>query len=78
MLTSSVPWTPPTGNMLVYEGKHKVLYVHITKAIYGLLVSAMLFYKKLVKDLIDIGFVLNPYDPCVANKMVEGRQLTIS
>jgi len=57
---------------VVYEGKHKLLYVHITKAIYGLLVSAMLFYMKLVKDLKNIGFVLNPYDPCVANKMIEG------
>jgi hypothetical protein len=33
------------------EDRKKVLYVHILKAIYGLLISAILFYKKLVKDL---------------------------
>ena len=25
-----------------------------------------------------IGFKLNPYDPCVANKIVHGKQLTIA
>jgi hypothetical protein len=55
------------------EGNQKVLYVHITKAIYGLLVSVMLFYKKLVADLMKYGFQVNPDDPCVANKMVNGK-----
>jgi hypothetical protein len=40
--------------------------------------SAMLFYKKLVSDLQSYGFELNPYDPCVANKMVHGSQMTVS
>jgi hypothetical protein len=65
-------------DFVIYENGKKVLYVHITKAIYGPLVSAMLFYNRLVKDLQDIGFELNPYDPCVANKMVNGEQLTLS
>jgi hypothetical protein len=47
------------------------------KAMYGLLRSALLFYLKLVKDLTDYGFELNPYDPCVANKMVDGKQMTV-
>ena len=24
-----------------------------------------------------MGFVINPYDPCVANKMVNGKQMTV-
>ena len=24
-----------------------------------------------------MGFVINPYDPCVANKMVNGHQMTV-
>jgi hypothetical protein len=39
--------------------------------------SAFLFYCKLVADLRSIGFVLNPYDPCVANKMIDGHQITV-
>ena len=69
---------PVYKDYVVMEGNSKVLYVHITKAIYGLLVSAMLFYKKLSADLQGYGFEINPYDPCVANKMVEGKQLTVS
>ena len=61
----------------VSEGNQKVLYVHITQAVYGMLVSAMLFYCKLTKALLSYGFELNPYDPCVANKMVNGEQLTV-
>lgn len=45
--------------------------MHVIKALYGLLESAMLFYKKLSKDLIDFGFEFNPYDPCVAKKNVK-------
>jgi hypothetical protein len=40
--------------------------------------SALLFYKKLLKDLEDRGFVVNPYDPCVANKTVNGKQFSIT
>ncbi len=43
-----------------------------------MLKSALLFYRKLVSDLTHMGFVLNPYDPCVANKIVNGNQLTVS
>ncbi len=37
----------------------------------------MLFYNKLVADLEADGFVIIPYDPCVANKMVNGKQMTV-
>ena len=30
-----------------------------------------MFYRKLRKELEEYGFVVNPYDPCVANKMCE-------
>lgn len=55
-----------------------ILYVQLQKALYGMLKSALLFYRKLVMDLTAMGFELNPYDPCVANKMVDGKQLTVS
>ena len=54
-----------------------VLYLEVLKAIYGCLQSALLFYLKLKKDLESVGFKLNPYDPCVANKQVNNLQLTV-
>ena len=55
-----------------------ILYVRLLKALYGLLRSALLFYKKLRGDLENMGFVVNPYDPCVANKMINGSQMTVT
>ena len=39
--------------------------------------SAFLFYEKLVGDLEAYEFRINPYDPCMANKMVDGKQSTV-
>ena len=54
-----------------------MLYVKLTKALYGLLRSALLFYKILRGNLEGLGFKINPYDPCVANKDIHGEQLTV-
>lgn len=54
-----------------------ILYVKLLNALYGIMKAALLFYLRFVKDLESIGFKLNPYDPCVANKTVDGSQLTI-
>ncbi len=42
----------------------KLLYVQMHKALYGMLKSALLFYKKFVSDLESIGFTTNPYNCC--------------
>ena len=54
-----------------------MLYVRLIKALYGMLRAALIFYKRLRSDLENMGFEINPYDPCVANKMVNGNQMTI-
>jgi hypothetical protein len=41
------------------------------------MVASLLYYRKFVKILTDIDFIINPYDPCVANKIIEGEQMTI-
>jgi hypothetical protein len=41
------------------------------------MVALLLYYKKFVKSLNSKGFKLNPNDPCVANKQVNGEQLTM-
>jgi Reverse transcriptase (RNA-dependent DNA polymerase) len=63
---------------VVHENNDKVLYVQLLKALYGTLQAALLFYKKLKKDLESIGFKINPYDPCVANRTVNGKQHTVT
>ena len=56
----------------------KVLYVKMHKALYGMLKSALLFYRKLWDDLVGMGFAINPYDSWVANKMINWCQMTIT
>ena len=59
------------------ENGKSVLYVELLKALYGTLKAALLFWKLLSKKLVQWGFVINPYDWCVANKMINGKQCTI-
>ena len=53
-----------------------MLYVRLSKALYGMLRAALLFYKRLQSTLEDMGFEVNPYDPYAANSMVDGGQIT--
>jgi hypothetical protein len=55
----------------------KQLLVQCQNALYGTMVASLLYYRKFFKSLLDISFTLNPYDPCVANKIIEGKQMTI-
>jgi hypothetical protein len=63
---------------VIYEGKHKVLYVKMLRALYGMLISSVLYYKKFRNDIESIGFEVNPYDICVANRMIDGKQHTVT
>ena len=56
----------------------KYLIAKLKKAVYGTLLAAILFYKKLKKHRESNEFEMNPYDLCTFNKMVKNReQLTI-
>ena len=41
------------------------------------MVASLLYYKKFVKSLRSRGFKPNPNDPCITNKWVNGKQLTV-
>jgi hypothetical protein len=56
---------------VTYRGMTPVIFVIVTKAMYGMLQATLLFYKKLVKDLKTIGFEVKPCDPCVANRGIQ-------
>jgi hypothetical protein len=65
------------GSYVVFEKGHKVLYLRVLRALYGMLSAALRWYEKFRKDLEGIGFKFNPYDPCVANRIVKGKQHTV-
>ena len=51
-----------------------VLYGKLQKALYRLMRVSLLFYRKLQKELDEYGSEVNPYDPCVANIMIDRRK----
>ena len=63
---------------VVYERGEPVLYVELLRALYGTLRAARLFWEKLTAVIKSWGYTINPYDACVANKMIEGSQCTIT
>ncbi len=58
------------------KGKKQLLVQHLA-ALYDTMVALLLYYTKFVKSLKSKGFKLNPYDPCMAFKQVNGEQSTV-
>jgi hypothetical protein len=53
------------------------LYVELLMTLYGTLRDSLLFWKLLSSKLVLSGFTINPYDWCVVNKMIGGKQCTV-
>ena len=55
------------------------IYSEAIKVLYGTVDTSKLFFDDLTSFLVkDIGFTANPFDACVANKIIEGKQCTIT
>jgi hypothetical protein len=60
------------------ENGKDVMYMRLANALYGTLQAALLFWKDLTGYLVEeLRFVLNQYDNCMANKVIDGKQCTI-
>ena len=63
---------------VTYDKKgNKELLVICLNALYGTMMASILYYQKFTASLESKGFMMNQYDPCVWNKIVNGKQLTI-
>jgi Reverse transcriptase (RNA-dependent DNA polymerase) len=69
---------PSYVKFVTIEKGVKVLYARLKKALYGCVQSALLWYNLFHDTLKQMGFTINPYDPCVANCMIDGSQCTIA
>ena len=56
---------------------NKQILVECLNALYGTMVASLLYYEKFTKSLKDHGYKVNPYDACVWNKSIGGKQCTI-
>ncbi len=53
------------------------LLVECYNAIYGSMVAGLLYYRRFSSSLKNRGFTVNQYDPCVWNRVIVGKQMTI-
>lgn len=60
---------PSYHQFAIIEKGKTVIYAELSKALYGTLQAALLFWKSLTQYLVnELGFTVNPYDWCVVNK----------
>ena len=62
---------------MIYDKGRPVLYVTLKNTLYGCLISVSLFYEHIVEESRGRVFELNPYEPCVANKIIGCKQMTV-
>ena len=68
---------PAWEAFIVYEGKNCVptIYSEAIKALYRTVDASKLVYDNLCNVLVnEFGFELNPYNTCVANNIINGKQ----
>lgn len=63
-------------HIIIERGK-SVLYAELQKVLYGMLQASLKFWRQVTTDLVGLGYVINPYDWCVANKTIDGAQHTV-
>ena len=69
---------PSYSKYAIKEGGKTVIFTELSKALYRTLQAALLFWKNLSEFLInELGFIVNPYDWCVVNKTINGKQCTV-
>ena len=68
---------PEHAKNVIDENGQKLLYIKILQAIYGCIGCALRWYTLYSETLQTEDFVMTPYDRCVANKMIDGKQGTV-
>ena len=61
-----------------FKGGRKTFFLRIIKEISWMIKSSILWYKLYVSVLKEMGFQINPYDMCVANKYINGIQCIVA
>ena len=68
---------PAYQKFITKNNGRRTLFLQLKKALHGCVKSALLWYRLFRDTLLDLGFTLNPYDPCMANANIKGSQCTI-
>jgi hypothetical protein len=61
------------GPYVVMDKHKRVIYVQLLRGLYSMLISGIIWYTKLWTDLEGNGYIFNPYDSCVTNKIMRHK-----
>ena len=62
---------------VTYEKGNKEIYMKVDKALYGCVQSSLLWYNTFKSKREQMGFKINLYNTCTANKEINNKQCTI-
>eukprot|EP00957_Ditylum_brightwellii_P059941 4550848-Ditylum_brightwellii.AAC.1 len=65
-------------NIIMDKKGRKILYMRVLQALYGCIEAALAWYLFFTTTLEKEGYILNLYDKCVANKILNDKQCTIT
>ena len=68
---------PEQKKNVIYEKGEKVLCMEIMMVIYRAIEYALRWYDLYSQTLEKEGFIINSYDKCVANKIIDDKQCTV-
>ena len=74
--TEKIPVRFPP-ELRTYDDAGNEMLALLNKALYGCVQSELFWYKLFTTTLEGMGFEVNPYDMCVANAVINGKQCTI-
>ena len=69
---------PEYDHHVRYENGKKFLYILVFRDMYGYIESTFLWYNIFSTNIEGLGFVINTYDRCAANKVIEGTPFPIA
>ena len=69
---------PKYEEYVILESGRQVLYVLLLKALYGCVVSALLWYELFSGYLKEMGFEINLHDSFIAKKIIDKKQCKIA
>ena len=61
------------ADFVTYQNGKKILYVSMLKPFYSMLKASLLYYKKFILDIEKIRYMLNSYNLCIANKIINRK-----
>ena len=70
-------YTKKYGYKIIIEQGKKFVYAVLNQALYGAIISSLLFCRDLVRKLKSWVFQPNPYYPCVMNKVIDRKSCAV-